>query len=219
MRPFIEEFYERRRDVRRYLAVLVRAEQIMDGETLRKHDRELRMMRAGGILVLYNAIEASARSGIQAIYDEVEQTKTPFDSLRASFRKRVLKDFKKNFGIERHEEIKVIAANIVSASFDPRKIFSGNVDARLMRDHSLVFGFSCATTPSKTKGGIDLLTIKNKRNDLAHGDASFAEVGRSYTANDIKKIGLYSLNYMGEVLVKIDDYLDAGDYKTPPPED
>jgi len=214
MRPFLIEYYERRRDVRRYLAVLVRSEQILDLKGSRgRHERELRMVRAGAMLVLYNAIEASLRSGIQAIYDEIKETRTPFDDLRATLRKRVLRDFKVNFGIDQHDSIKTIAYQLVAASFDPQKLFSGNVDAREIKEKSAEFGFDVATDYRRTKHGEDLVIIKNRRNDLAHGVASFSDVGRAYTANDIRGIGRYSLAYMEAVLLQIDGYLDKGHYR------
>lgn len=214
MRTFLSDFNERRRDVRRYLAVLIRSEQLIYlGKTPKKHERELRMVRAVAMLVLYNVIESSARSGIQAIYDEIEQSKTPFDELRVNIRKKVIKDFKSNFGIDRHEEIENLALNFVTMSFDPFKIFNGNVDAKELRVQSTEYGFFCDTKYVRTKNGSDLFIIKNKRNDLAHGVVSFSEVGREYTTKDIRQLGMHSLNYMEEILIQIDVYLSKCRYR------
>jgi hypothetical protein len=215
MRPFLEEFYERRRDVRRYLAVLVRSEQLIASGGVKRHERELRMFRAGALLVLYNAVEASARSGIQAIYDEIAETQTPFEELRETLRGRILKDFKNNASIEKHQGMRKVACEMITASFDPRKLFSGNVDAKEIRDQSNEFGFASTSSHVKTRHGADLLTIKEKRNDLAHGVLSFSEVGRDYTVDDIRKIGRYSLSYLEAVLLNIDRYLTAKDYLIP----
>lgn len=214
MRPFLTEFYERRRDVRRYLAVLVQSERVADENDARgRHEREFRMARAGAMLILYNAIEASARSGIQAIYDEITNTNTPFDDLRATLRKRILKDFKSNFGINRSDSIQTIAYELVAASFDPKKLFSGNVDAREIRQQSADYGFSVQSDYGRTKHGEDLLAIKNSRNDLAHGILSFSEVGRNYIAADIRNMSKFSLGYMEAILLQIDTYLNNMEFR------
>ena len=213
MRPFLSGFYERRREVRRYLAVLIRSERMAEKNGARgKHEREFRMARAAAMLILYNMIEASARSSIQAIYDEITNTKTPFDALRATLRKRILKDFKNNFGMVRSDTIKSIAYQLVDASFDSRRLFSGNVDAREIRQQAVDYGFAVDTDYSRTKHGEDLLVIKNLRNDLAHGILSFSDVGRDYIATDILKISRSSLCYMEDILLKINEYLDKMQY-------
>lgn len=212
-RTFLEDFDGRRGDVERYLASLVLAERQMDAGNLpSRHDAELRMFKAGGMLVLYNAVEASARGGIEAIYDEMAVNQVTFDDLRSDLKKRIVQDFKSNFSGADGGQINVLAQEIISGSFNAEKLFSGNVDARVIREKSSIYGFSIDSEYDRTHHGSDLVTVKRSRNDLAHGLISFGEVGRDYTARDLYRLGQRVLRYMEAVLLQIDSYLDNGDY-------
>lgn len=213
MRPFLVEFSERRREVRRYIAVLKFMEKNLDDKQLRRRETEWRIFRAGAMLILYNAVEASARSAIQAIYDEISETGTKFEDLRESIRKRVIADFKKNAGADTDHGMKNVATEIITTSFKPENLFSGNVDARTIRDQSKIYGFSGDVEYSRTKNGEDLLIVKSKRNDLAHGITSFSEVGRDYTASDIYDISKYCMCYLESILNNVNLYLEKHEYR------
>lgn len=212
-RSFLVAFRDRREDVRRYMAALVLAERdAIRGGPLARHDAELRMFKAGGMLVLYNAVEASARSGIEAIYDELSLNNASFDDLRDTIKKRVVRDFKSNFSADNGHSLGSLAVDIISRSFNPSELFSGNVDARVLKQKALEYGFSTDSEYKRTSHGADLVTVKNHRNDLAHGLVSFGEVGRDYLATDLYKLSGRVLNYMEAVLLQIDQYLDEGGY-------
>ena len=216
MRTFLEEFYDRKREVRRYMAVLRVAEDAMTEPQRRRHDREARVFKAAALLVLYNAIEASARSAIQAIYDEIEQSNIAFESLHEPLRRRVLRDFKANAGVDASQSMQNVAIEMVLASFNSRRIFNGNVDAREIRNQSSDYGFDTTTEYSKSRNGSDLLTVKNKRNDLAHGIVPFSDVGKEYTVQELLNIQRYSLGYMEGILNNINTYLDQKCYLDTP---
>jgi hypothetical protein len=193
------------------MAILVRLERDIDPNSRRQESR-MRMLRASALLVLYNAIEASARSGIEAIYDEIAGSNISFDDLRENLRIRVLRDFRSNVGADSYAQVREIAIDIVSRSFDATKVFSGNVDARALRAQAEDYGFACTTDFARTRDGADLLAVKNNRNNLAHGVRSFTEVGRDYLIGDIRAIAQHSMAYMEQILLNIDRYLDAREY-------
>ena len=215
MRPFLVQFYERRREVRRYVAVLVRAERELDSAGSRRHHRELSVLRAAAILLLYNTVEAAARAGIQSIYDEIELTDTSIDELCEPLRRRVLRDFRSNATDRDIDAVVTAAKEMAALSFDPRRIFGGNVDARELRSQSSDYGFTIDADGRRTKMGEDLVTIKRKRNDLAHGVTSFSEVGRDYTAKQIREMAFRSLGYMEAMLTSIDQYLTSRKFRAP----
>lgn len=218
MRAFLAEFEKRRSEVRRYLAVMIVAERELQKGTRRKHDEELKIFRAGALLIIYNAVEASARLGILAIYDEIDHTGTTFDQLRDNFRVRILNDFRSNVGADRYSSLRSVAIDLISSSFDPQKLFSGNVDAKKLREAGTTYGFETSSEHEVTKHGVHLLTVKTRRQDLAHGNQSFSEVGKQYTTEDVVKIARYSLAYMSAILRHIDTYLDLEGYREPRPE-
>ncbi len=89
---------------------------------------------------------------------------------------------------------------------------SGNVDARLIRSLGNAYGFSCHTNPTSTWKGSDLVTIKDIRNDLAHGLKTYEDVGKEYPAKELLAITRRSLSFMREITVNIDDFLDNKHY-------
>lgn len=213
MRTFLLDFQERRREVRRYLAALKTLENQLPEATTRKYDLEARILRASALLVIYNAVEASARSAIEAIYDEFRQKDIAFDYLRRSIREKILADFRKNGQTERLDTAQSIAYGIVHASLNRKKIFSGSVDAREIRAHAVHYGFDMPNNNyQRTKNGEDLRRVLENRIDLAHGLKSFSQVGNEYTLREIISIGRYCIAYMNAVLENVDHYLDEERY-------
>lgn len=84
-----------------------------------------------------------------------------------------------------HLSITAISIDIITVGFDNQDLFSGNIDARKIKDTAIEYGFSYSTDTRKTSNGFDLLSVKANRNDLAHGFKSFTEVGRDKTADEL----------------------------------
>jgi hypothetical protein len=51
-----------------------------------------------------------------------------------------------------------------------------------------------------------------KRNDLAHGNKSFANVGRNVTIGDILQIKEEVVEYLRQILINIEGYLERQEY-------
>jgi hypothetical protein len=51
-----------------------------------------------------------------------------------------------------------------------------------------------------------------KRNDLAHGNKSFANVGRNVTIGDILQIKEEVVEYLRQILTNIENYLENQEY-------
>jgi hypothetical protein len=64
----------------------------------------------------------------------------------------------------------------------------------------------------RTWDGADLLTVKDKRNALAHGFQSYEDVGRDYPARELLRMTRRSLAYVGEILKNVSTYLDGREY-------
>src|SRR4028119_647850 len=135
-------------------------------------------LKANGLLLLYNLVESTMRNAIVAIFDELKNQAISFDQLKPKIQMIVLQNLKKRSLEEIHLRINQISTDIIIATFDREKLFSGNVDARLIKKIAKKYGFSYQTDFAKTKNGKNLKAVKENRNDLAHGDKSFKEVGR-----------------------------------------
>jgi hypothetical protein len=152
------------------------------------------------------------RNAIVAIFDELKNQAISFDQLKPEIKMIVLQNLKKRSLEEIHLQINQISTDIILATFDPKKLFSGNVDARLIKEIAEKYGFSYQTEPTKTKNGEKLVDIKDKRNDLAHGVKSFKEVGQGKTIEDLLKIKEEVIEYLRQILENITTYLDNQEY-------
>ncbi|OQX19705.1 MAG: hypothetical protein BWK75_05420, partial [Candidatus Altiarchaeales archaeon A3] len=65
--------------------------------------------------------------------------------------------------------------------------FSGNVNAKIIRDLATKFGFDSKVGDENEKAGADLEEIVIKRNYLAHGRMSFIECGGKVSVGDMCK--------------------------------
>lgn len=168
--------------------------------------------KANGFLLLYNLMESTIGNAIEAIFDELRRGGVRFDDCRIEVQRVILNNLRKHNVDRIHPKLSDISLHIVTETFRKKQLFSGNVDARKVRNTADEFGF--AAPPN----GHRLVEVKVARNDLAHGDKSFAEVGRDSTTVDLRQIESHVVDYLSEMLTSIETYLDAKAYlATPPP--
>jgi len=218
-----ENFDERAQEVRSYFLFLKNLEHgsiqltivnTKNRRTQKINDNLLKTMKATGFLLLYNLIESTMTNAIETIFDELKNNNVSFDNLKNEIKKIIidnLKDKDNKSTDKLLESIQNISFDIISASFNKKRLFSGNVDARKIKKISEMYGFSSQTN-SKTRDGIDLLTVKTNRNDLAHGFKSFQEVGRQYFEDDLLEIEKRVTLYLREILKNIESYLLNREY-------
>ena len=156
----LEDYEDRRRQVRHYLAIVLGAEKASTATSSMSHQRRLLTLRAGTFLLLYNLIEASIRAGIDAIHDRILTDQAPFDQLIPCLRKEAVTRFKKYAKPGLHAALLPgFPAAFVAVAMAESTDFAGNVDAREIRALALTYGFSC-DAPPETWGGSDLLFHK-----------------------------------------------------------
>ncbi|MDR2622122.1 MAG: hypothetical protein LBC48_06025 [Dysgonamonadaceae bacterium] len=160
------------------------------------------ILKANGFLLLYNLVEATVRNSIKAIFNSAHSKNLTFkhftDNIRKLWIKQEIKNITKDdiFALSKRileNELLVFQAECVN--------ISGNIDAQKIRDIAKQFGFQ------ESKNGRDLVTIKEKRNKLAHGEFTFSEIGKEYTISDLIKYKDSTKNYLDDVLSKIEDYI------------
>lgn len=171
-----------------------------------------RTLKANAFLLLYNLIESTMRNAIEAIFTEISSNKISFDLVRTEIKKIVIHNFKNRSPDNVHSKIKDISLDIITAGFNSRELFSGNVDQKEITDTARKYGFSFDTDYSKTKHGEHLYIVMKNRNDLAHGNKSFAKVGGDTSIDDLLKIKEEVIEYLQQILQNIKDYLDKQEY-------
>jgi|SRR5579862_394852 len=212
MQPFQQDFEDRKRHVRHYLAVVTAAERNFDKNKSQALEGQLLVLRAGTFLVLYNLVEATTRAAIDAIHDKITTSGVCFSDLILSLRKEAIRLFKRGANPSTDHTWDDFHAAFVAIALEQRIALSGAVDARAIRELGVRYGFSCDTNRAVTRDGSDLVRIKSNRNDLAHGIKTFEEVGRDITALELLLLTRRSMRYMSGVLNNIGLYLDNEEY-------
>lgn len=213
---FVADFANRRRQVRHYVLSVALAERAtLIGSASRSSEGRLLTLRAGTFLVLYNLVEASTRGAMEAIHDRIVTEQIPFERLAEPLRREVVRRFRAHADPSIHYAMSDLPSAFVGVALDCSVELAGNVDAKAIREIAQTYGFSCVTNKDYTRNGADLLTIKTNRNDLAHGNKTFEEVGRDYPAGDLTALARRSMAYIDGILGNVAAYIDAADYLRP----
>lgn len=217
MQNVLDDFNKRAKEVTDYMIFLRDLEQEIiklnkDGN-LSRIDPELeKTLKATAYLLLYNLVESTMRNAIQFIFDEIKTNNIFFDDLRQELKKIIWQNIKKRSSDNLTAQVIQLTTDIIHISFDAEDLFSGNVDAKVIKKIAENYGFSSDTDKSETRDGIDLLSIKKNRNDLAHGNVSFNDVGKYTTATELVEISSRVIEYLRQILNNINDYLVNQEY-------
>ncbi|WP_237045472.1 MAE_28990/MAE_18760 family HEPN-like nuclease [Aquipseudomonas alcaligenes] len=166
-------------------------------------------------LMLYNQIESTAFSCVEAIYDGLEELSVSFDSLVESFKERVLNDCRgagrSGGSILKKIGSQGIGVGIAHASLKLDTVFSGNVDARKIRTVLGEYNLKVTALSSGNKGEA-LLDIKEARKSLAHGSSSFESYGRNIVVSDLKRQINEVREFMGHLIDLTEEYFESKRY-------
>ncbi|MBW4543023.1 MAG: hypothetical protein KME25_01020 [Symplocastrum torsivum CPER-KK1] len=223
MKPILfQDFNERAKEVSKYLIFIKNLEQettqlsigINAKNKIRKIDSDLeKTLKAAGFLLLYNLIESTMRIAIETIFDELSKENVSFDDIRKELKLVIIKNIKDNHSPDNLlTNTKEIAVDIISASLDKGKLFSGNLDAKKIKNTAKIYGFSCKTNFRKTGDGSDLFTIKTNKKNLAHGLTSFKDAGKDVSADELLVIKKKVVCYLREILQNVETYLADKEY-------
>jgi hypothetical protein len=160
-----------------------------------------------GYLVLYNLVESSSRIYLNLIHTSLIEEKVALEETTNLIRRVVLDGFKKhNLSDKFINSLSDLRTQIMRECYDTEKIFSGNVDARLLRSVAAKYGFKIP----KTCYG--LLEVKNKRNDLAHGKVSFVECSSNEAEESVKKYKDHIIHYLSSMADSIEKFVSNKEY-------
>ncbi len=166
-----------------------------------------RILKANGFLLLYNLIESTVRKSIDAVFNAIHSNSPTYKKLTSELRKLWLKQESKNASLDKIISIaeSVLTNELLSFKEDCITI-SGNIDAQEIRKILKQFG------GNEISNGRNLKIIKDKRNNLAHGEFSFSEIGKDYTIQDLTKYKDDVKDYLDKVLYEIQQYIENKTY-------
>lgn len=220
------DFEQRKKEVENYFLFLdildketTLLKYIKDGEIIEEgisKDTQ-RTLIANSFLILYNLLEATIRNSIVEIYNKIKEDEISYSQLSKSLKKIWIKSKTKNLkeGSFNINTLQNNVESIISDVIDHEMILltkddidiSGNIDADKIRTLATEIGFD------KTSNGSNLVTIKNKRNGLAHGNHTFYDVGRDFTVNDIGLFKNETFLYLADVINNIEKFINEKKYQ------
>ena len=170
-------------------------------------------LKALFLMVLYNIVESTVCDCLNSFYDSIADDELTFADLSDEMRtmwKNYLKrtsspDFQKSDTelMDMPIHFKSLAINI-----------SGSLDIRKVIDVFSKHGCNLDET-NRDKYSNSFLVVRNKRNNLAHGNVSFSECGSNYLVSDLKKFKEDILDGMQEVVAQSKDYIFNNKYRHP----
>lgn len=182
--------------------------------------RELtKTLRANSYLVLYNLVEATMTTGIDAIHKAVHSNNLCFEDLSEKLKEITLTHFKRAIANSNKQEVfyneeHPIKLAMVYLGYDKENIFSGNIDVSLIRKVATKYGFS---SPDPNRKGRDIATnlkeIRDKRNGLAHGRLSFEQCGENTAHDYLQRVEKQTVIYLRAILWSISAYLRNDAYR------
>lgn len=185
---------------------------------LKELDREfLKISRANGYIILYNLVESTIYEVTTGLYKHLESNIIDVDSLIDNLKILVfkgiqnstqenLKDFRNSLDVNFRNSIFQICFEKTKI----KKMFSGNLDAKKIREFSEEHGISLDLAPECNQGG-RLKEIKITRNDLAHGSASFSSKG-IISADTLNTLCGETGYYLRSIILSINAFLKEQKY-------
>lgn len=224
MDSFREDFDNRTDEILAYLDLLKFIEHA-GAELLSADDHEntftitaqsRKTLKGAVYILLYNLIESTMREAICFIHETIYEKNIHFDQLKSNLKTEILKRLKSDsVSIENlmaKLTTKGLSCGISYGTLNKKKLFSGNIDREEIVEKSRIYGFSPRTEYSQTKHGEKLAIVKQHRNDLAHGNVSFAELGKNFSYQDLENVSLEVIAYLDAIANNIEHYINTNGY-------
>ena len=177
----------------------------------------LRILKSNFLLMLYNLVEACTVSGMMEIYENLKNNANSYLDLISELRAiwsnhEIGKIYSNEAGRASYEKRvqdiieQVISNQPIVLGRDALGI-SGNLDAKVIKR-------LCDKHRIRYVASDDgcLRTVKDKRNNLAHGDESFGDCARDMTLTDLEHIKDEVCTFIKNILDGMKDYYDNKQY-------
>lgn len=192
---------------------------VVNGQGLRFN---IPVIRATVILSLYNVVESTITQILNKIHDEIVSKRVNYNNLTKPIKDIALVYFYKHKEkrADIHDALDVLHSTVdmirgksyfdieYKAMSESYKLYSGNLDARVIRKVMKKYGIEISDTY-----GSKLVNVKNGRNKLAHGEESFEEFGRNIVLKTLEDYFSDVDALLNEVIEKTQQFLTNEEYR------
>lgn len=173
-------------------------------------------MKAAVIVMLYNVVESTMTGILIKIHDYINEHGAYYDILSEKIQKLYIKYYiksiNKNFAngnVDQWHDFIDTVANKRNKNIPTYKEFSkyvdlcnGNLDAREIKQILEKYGVDEIKIEKK-----GLQYIKDKRNQLAHGEMTFEEIGRDLSVRYLIELKNLIMDFFDVVIQKVEEFL------------
>lgn len=201
-------FEERKTDILHTLQLL---EEIEKKSTIIKAGSSL---KSSIFIMLYNLIEGVVTQSFVKIFEKISFV-SDFSLLNNDIKLLYLKPHPTKIRtssdiLKFTNELSILHKQSFDKYSKESDLFSGNLDARKIRELlvsslGVKYEYHCVNEER-------LLMIKNFRNQLAHGERSYSELGRDYLKSDIEKYSNATFDYLDGFIKIIEKYISEEGY-------
>lgn len=184
--------------------------QMLDHKSNEKIESQL-LLKSSILLMAYNIVEGTMSNLLIELFDKICEKKISIDQLPTEFQSLVYKYHLKRIGNKENELKKLYESDkekICEISYlelsKYLKLFSGNLDAKEIREISKKFGVIIAQGRQDSL----LLTVKTTRNSLAHGEVTFKNASQNITVKELKEIIKVVHTYMNYIVDEYEKFIN-----------
>lgn len=187
----------------------------------------INIFRASAFLLLYNLVESTVFNSVVSIFDSINSERhnpklkyfDVIDDIKKYWLDNIYKHderIKKETVINTYLEIsnRIFSESLLLASNYIK--YGGSLDASRIKDTAKLLGISTTLIEDgyrRETHGEALKEVQQKRNWLAHGEKSFAEIGQDYPYSRLNDWKDYIIEHLGKFISSVEHYVDKEQYK------
>lgn len=169
--------------------------------------RETVLIKSSIILLAYNTVEGCYAKLNKEIFSFIAENHIPINKLSTELQNVYYRYYKNIItdigGLKKFYENRDITSITYDEICDKVTLFSGNLDARSIREFSKK---QIGINDIPTAYGQKLVSIKNLRNKLAHGEVTFQDAVKDKTLEEIEDMCKDCINFLEVVINYYEDF-------------
>lgn len=188
-------------------------------------------LKANLFLLLYSATEATLIQLLDEMHDVIGNNCSSADALNGELLRVVLKTIKKDRNTTVHTSAAPLHQSLFAywisdwqsrTSAKDKRLdgISGSVDGLVFYQQLKKFGVVAPTPDDRPPSHLTsraLQMVKAKRNELAHGERSFTDLGRDLSVESLGEDSLMVFGTLRNIATEVDKYLQEQRYLACPP--
>lgn len=188
-------------------------------------------LKANLLLLLYSAMEATLIQLLDEMHLAIGNNCFSADVLNGELLRVVLKTVKKDKSTTMLSSTAPLHKSLFTywisdwqsrTSAKEKRVdgISGSVDSLVFYEQLRKFGVVAPTPDDKPPSHLTsraLQTVKKKRNELAHGETSFTDLGRDLSVESLETDSLAVFDTLRNIAAEVDNYLREQRYLAQPP--